>query len=92
MDKKGDLSINIIVIAAIAMIILVVISVLVFRSGEILNQARECRSIGGECIYKYQYDSCGQYADENWLDGTYVRHATATCPEPEEQICCVPLR
>ena len=91
MDKKGDLSINMIVIAAIAMIILVVISVLIFRSGGILNESRTCGAIGGTCVENYLYDSCGQYADENWLEDSYTRHPTAAC-EQEDTFCCVPLK
>ena len=90
--KKGDLSINIIVIAAIAMIILVVVSVLVFRSGGILDSSRTCSAVGGECVPYYLYDSCSDYADMEGLAGSYVRHRTAVCPSPEEQFCCIKLR
>ena len=89
--KKGDLSINIIVIAAIAMIILVVVSVLVFRSGGILDSSRTCAAVGGECVPDGLYDNCAEYAEFYRL-GTLIQHRTAVCPNPQEQFCCVPLR
>jgi hypothetical protein len=90
--KKGDLSINIIVIAAIAMIILVVVSVLVFRSGGILDSSRTCAAVGGDCVPRYLYDSCADYADSELLSETLIQHRTAVCPDPQEQFCCVRLR
>ena len=88
--KKGDLSINIIVIAAIAMIILVVVSVLVFRSGGILDSSRTCAAVGGECVPRYLYDSCAEFGEFEPV--TYIQHRTAVCPDPQEQFCCVRLR
>ncbi len=90
MSKKGELSINMIVIAAIAMIILVVVSVLIFRSGGILDESRTCSAVNGECVERY-FNSCQDYANSNYLDGTWTRHATANCPEPSEEMCCVKL-
>lgn len=89
MNKKGDLSINMIVIAAIAMIILVVVSVLIFRSGGILNESRTCSAIGGTCVEDYVYDSCSEYAE--YETDSYTRHPTAAC-EQEDTFCCVPLK
>jgi hypothetical protein len=52
--KKGDLSINIIVVAAIAMLILVIISVLVFRAGDGIVGGTSCDGLGdniqAECV------------------------------------------
>ena len=93
MSKKGDLSINMIVIAAIAMIILVVVSVLVFRSGGLLNQAKACTAIqGGECISSDYYRTCAEYSSDRMLQDPLIQHRTASCPDPERQMCCVPLR
>lgn len=47
--KKGDLSINIIVIAAVALLVLVILSILLFRSGNDVNHARTCEGVGGIC-------------------------------------------
>lgn len=89
MNKKADLSINIIVIAAIALIILVIVSVLLFRSGGDLRQGTSCEGIGGVCVYDSDYRSCSEYADFNYLD-SHRRHPTASCPN-RDQFCCVPI-
>ena len=91
MDKKGDLSINIIIIAAIALIILVIISVLLFRSGGDLQRGTSCEGVGGVCI-DTQLDaaSCRDYAEYVlYTDQSYTRHV-ASCPNRGE-ICCMPV-
>ncbi|HIH23604.1 TPA: hypothetical protein HA251_01075 [Candidatus Woesearchaeota archaeon] len=45
--KRGEISMEVIIIAAIALLVLVILSVLVIRSGG--NVAKECLNIGGEC-------------------------------------------
>jgi len=47
--KKGDLSINIIIIAAIALLVLVILSILLFRSGTSIQQGTSCSGVGGVC-------------------------------------------
>lgn len=89
MNKKGDLSINIIVVAAIAMIILVVISVLVFRTGGDLNKSRSCDGIpGAVCIDPALDGSCREYGE--YMGQSYSRNPTASCAVKEE-ICCVQI-
>jgi len=81
--KKGDLSINIIIVAAIALIILVIISVLLFGTGSQINRAKSCTGLGGQCIQ--DGESCadiGYGSEETW-----VQHYTAQCPE--DQKCCI---
>jgi hypothetical protein len=81
--KKGDLSINIIIIAVIALIILVIISVLLFGTGIELRTAKKCTSLsGGQCVSDTTCADVG-YGTED----TYIRHPTAQCPE--NQICCI---
>ncbi len=45
--KRGELSMEVIIIAAIALLILVILSVLVIRAGG--NLGDECRNVGGQC-------------------------------------------
>jgi len=78
-----------IVIAAIAMIILVIISVLLFRTGGILNRGTSCEGIGGICVDSYSYSSCAEYAEYMSYSGL-TRHPTAGC-SAEGYICCVPV-
>lgn len=82
--KKGDLSINIIIVAAIALIILVIISVLLFGTGSDIRRSKECMSLpAGLCIT--DGESCSDY-NGNPEGSVWIRHPTAECPE--SQICC----
>ncbi len=90
MTKKGDLSINIIIIAAIALIILVIISVLLFRSGGQIQTGTSCQGIGGTCIFRTDYRSCSEYAEFNYLQTNMRQHLAASCPQ-EGQMCCIPI-
>jgi hypothetical protein len=45
--KRGEISMEVIIIAAIALLVLVILSVLVIRSGG--NVAKECQNVGGTC-------------------------------------------
>ncbi len=85
--KKGDLSINIIIVAAISLIILVIIAVLIFGTGSQINRAKSCSGLGGMCIS--EGESCSDYNDAGTGE-TWVRHATAQCQDTE-QFCCVKL-
>ena len=81
--KKGDLSINMIIVAAIALIILVIIAVLIFGMGNDINTGTSCTgAVNGICIPNT--DSCSDQGD-----GTisYMRDMTSSCPK--EQICCI---
>lgn len=90
--KKGDLSINIIIVAAIALIILVIISVLVFGTGRRINIGTSCEGIGGQCADggPSGYTTCAEWAQYRGDPGVrYIKHPTAPC-QSEEQFCCVP--
>lgn len=82
--KRGDLSINIIIVAAIALLILVIISVLLFRSGGSLRQGTEdCSAIQGICDSDI---TCGQVAYD-YPDTTWVPNPTRKCPQVEDTCC-----
>ncbi len=80
--KKAELSINIIVIAAVALIILVVLSYFVFDWGSKLRRQTACEGIGGECIPE------GFTCDEYFPDGTHIPSGES-CRAQER--CCIPL-
>ncbi|MFT4311226.1 MAG: hypothetical protein ACMXX7_01215 [Candidatus Woesearchaeota archaeon] len=83
--KKGDLSINIIVVAAIAMVILVIISVLIFRTGSNLTEGTSCAGLSGaQCVSSSI--SCSEYGQDQ-VGEVWVPHPTASCP-PQET-CCI---
>lgn len=52
-NKKGsDLSMNVIIIAAIALLVLVILAVLLFRSGGQVSAGTQCEGFGGVCDTK----------------------------------------
>lgn len=77
--KRGELSMEVIIIAAIALLILVILTVLLVRKGGDLNEGTSCTapSIGGTCVESVS-DCEGGYPSKN------------SCPNRGE-ICCVPL-
>ncbi len=84
--KKAELSINVIVVAAIGMIILVVLSVLVFDMADDLWSGQACENLGqgnAECITT---PDCARYG-ENIGENMY-EHSTAHCDQQGER-CCV---
>ncbi len=81
MQKKGsDMSMNVIIVAAIALLILVILTVLILRSGANVKEGTGCQGVGGSCMQECE-------------DGT-ISHLTqggtkGGCAEDER--CCVPL-
>lgn len=50
MEKKGvELSVNVIIIAAISLIVLVLLAFLVIRAGGGVTKGTQCESLGGHC-------------------------------------------
>ncbi len=79
--KKGDMSINLIIVAAIALIILVILAVLLFtRVGGPLTNGTTCSGIGGQCIESS--GNCNDDAGEG-----YILHPTASCSSGQK--CCI---
>ena len=85
--KKGQgLSMNVIIIAAISLLVLVIISVLVLRAGGNVNQSTGCTGVNGECIPDSM--SCADYGQT--MGKTLIRDPAHGCGQ-EGMICCVPL-
>ncbi len=75
MSKKADLSMNIIIVAAIALLVLVVLSVIfIGRMGAFGEETGACGSQGGTC---YDGSSCPQ--------GTATRNLKCA----DNQVCCI---
>lgn len=49
MFKKGDLSLNVVIMAVIALVVLVVLVVLVMNAAKNTNDGTGCMSVGGVC-------------------------------------------
>ena len=86
MVKKAELSVNLIVIAAIALLILVILSVLIFGAGGNIVTGTSCEGIGGVCIYGDDLRDCRDIYGEG-----ATLHRTAKCPDREQQVCCLPM-
>ncbi|NOZ80552.1 MAG: hypothetical protein GXP63_02670 [DPANN group archaeon] len=68
---------NVIIIAAIALLVLVVLSVIFLgRIGSFSEQTADCQNKGGQCL-----DAC---------DSTYsIQYDAWSCPADSNQVCCV---
>lgn len=76
MHKKAQgLSMNVIIIAAISLLVLVIISVLVLRAGARVNEGTGCQ---GTC----------EPGDCDGLGTGYIRDRTVSCPN-EGDVCCI---
>ena len=82
--KKGQgLSMNVIIIAAISLLVLVIISFLVIKTGNQVTDGTGCEGIQGVCVGS-NFDNCADYAYT--YGGTYIAK-DASCGEDE--FCCV---
>lgn len=83
--KRGDLSMGVIIGAAIALLILVLLSVLVLRSGSTVIEGTGCTAIE-DAICIPDSDRCGDYngGGINYISGTRA------CPSSDDK-CCVPF-
>jgi len=74
-NKKGsEMSMNVIIIAAIALLILVILSVMIINSGGKINEGTSC--VGGNCMYEADCEAQGGFANP-----------ASGCSDGE--VCCV---
>ena len=81
-SRKGQgLSMNVIIIAALALLVLVILSVLVIQSLKPTGDANKCESSGGQCLTQEQCSEDGGSVDR-----------FKTCSEAdgwdEGDVCC----
>ncbi len=85
--KKAELSVNLIVIAAIALLILVILSVLIFGTGGRITTGTGCEGVGGQCVLGDRARDC-----QDQLGPGYTSHLTASCPNRDiDMVCCIPV-
>ena len=80
--RRGEISMEVIIIAAVALLVLVILSVLLIRSGVLFGTGTSCEGIGGVCD-----TDCSGYTDDQGRP--YVRSGHA-CTE-EGTACCIPI-
>ncbi len=86
MKKKGDMSINVVVIAAIALVVLVVlIAIFSGRMRGFLGGARDCGTQSGECIER---EEC-VLPENTMIPGTDCEDLNKDTDY--DYVCCVPL-
>ena len=82
--KRGQgISMNVIIIAAIALLVLVILSVLILRAGGQIGEGTSCMGIEGafcEDSAVVDADGCGE---------NYIRDITKDCRRSDET-CCIP--
>ncbi len=49
MNSKGDLSMNMIIVAAISLLVLAIIAYLIFGASDNVNKGTGCEGVGGHC-------------------------------------------
>ena len=70
---------NVIIIAAIALLVLIILAVLILRAGKQVTDQTACEGVGGKC---YDVNSCEEL-------GPLYGHRMVECPE--DKVCCVRL-
>lgn len=85
--KKGDLSMGVIIGAAIALLILVIISVMIFRTGGSLTKGTSCESLNDEAFCIDQGEKCSEYSDNN--GNPMKSHLGGSCAN--DGVCCIPI-
>ena len=74
--KKGELSMEVIIIAAIALLVLVILSVLIIRTAGETGDQTSCIGLGGTC----DYDACPDGYGRSFKE----------CPADSAGVCCIP--
>lgn len=94
-DKKGQgISMNMIIIAALALLVLVTISLIfISRTGVFSQQAKSCESAGGQCVDQADWPTCQVAAEQAGYD-TGRRRTDLRCFDSRgrvrsNEICCV---
>lgn len=87
--KKGEISINVVVMAAIAMLVLVILTVFVFRSSDGLSRATTCNDGLGQNIMVQCVDNTDAGRQSCRAQNGLI-HPTAACPESNQRCCMIP--
>ena len=79
MNTKGQgISMNVIIIAAIALLVLVILAVLLLRTGGNIAEGTNCEGVGGHC------------EPEGRCDDGDITDKTKGCVD-DGDVCCIPL-
>ncbi len=91
MKKAQGLSMNVIIIAALALIVLVILAVVFMNKiGGFVTETDTCENNGGRCVYNYEKgeNPCGEY--ERIKTGrNYICPGADLEDDSDNGICCV---
>jgi len=88
MDKKAQgLSMNVIIIAAISLLVLIILAVLVFRAGGNVTKGTNCIAVGGQCSAVESCDEVQEQQGGLWSADHSKDGKNGGCAEDE--ICCI---
>lgn len=65
MNKKADLSMNMIILAAISLLVLAIIAYLIFGASSDINKGKGCEGLGGSCNFNGAMDCSDPYPIPN---------------------------
>lgn len=80
--KKGDISMNMIIMAVIALLVLAIIAYLIFDSGSNIQDAQSCTALNGLCA-----DTCGEGQAQDYP----IQNPAGSCPSDGPSMCCIRL-
>jgi hypothetical protein len=87
MDKKGaELTMNVIIVAAIALLVLIILAVLVFNSVTKTQKNTGCEALGGKCISDVDCTATQETSGGLWSHDYGDDGARGNCGA--DQICC----
>lgn len=82
--KKGDMSINMIVVAAIALLVLVIIAFVFSDALFNFDQGTGCEGVGGFCA-----DSVSCWEPNENYGGTWLPSTSFKCSSEDRPVCCI---
>ena len=82
-NKKGELSITVIVVAAIALLVLVILAYLVIKSGSNIREGTKCKSLGGTCLPLEPNKEPYQVCEDNGM----IYSPGQDCAQ--NKVCCI---
>jgi len=90
MNKKGDISLNIIIMAAVGLLVLVILSVIfIGKMGITSRGVDDCGTKGGSCVAKDP--GCNIAEGEKAAPVSWKCFDAATNKQDDNKICCLTI-
>lgn len=80
LNRKGsELSMNVIIIAAIALLVLVILAVMLLQKSGDLKEGTSCEGLGGECCHDCGTGDCQDYGVHSTAQDSSCRQGQQCC-------------